>query len=126
MPTTNDEDFWVAVEELALLIPSLVVGQLVIVSSPRAVRSDPLRVVLHALEQGEDGECLPGDILVYEAGDTAGGTDVGRELKVDGEEADVGEWVFKVRLFEPEDKGPRSDFGKDGLRALAQLGHSGL
>jgi hypothetical protein len=87
------------------------------VSAPRAVRSDPLRVVLHALEQGEDGECLPGDILVYEPGDTTGGTDVGRELKVDGEEADVGEWVFKVGLFEPEDKVPRSDFGKDGLMA---------
>lgn len=68
-------------------------------STSLSVGADLLLVVANALEQGENGESLPLLVLVDQVGDAVSGTGLGLEVKVNREERNIGERVFKSGLL---------------------------
>lgn len=70
---------------------------------------------MNPLKQGEHRERLPSIALPDESGNSVGWSCGSAEVKVDGEESDIGERVFDGRLFVRKGEIGSLDNGKSRL-----------
>lgn len=87
--------------------------------APLPGTANGLGVAVDPLKQSEDGESLPCAVLPDKCSDTVSWSGRGFEVKVNGEECNVGEGVLKGGLLQGEGEVRGLDDGETSLRVSA-------